>query len=154
MSIDTRVLYGYSFEKIWDEVKAFVQSADKETLEANLRYQDEESGGDTALHWACYRNAPLAVFLAIFGACSDKGVDIGSILSIVGRCGSMVLHCAAARCGDIEVVNMLTQAYPEAVQQKDGNGTTPLDQVRSQNCTGAKDAIVHHLEQVSLGVRW
>ena len=73
----------------------------------------------------------------------------GSILSIVGRCGSMVLHCAAARCDDIEVVKMITQAYPEAVQQKGCNGTILLDQARSQNCTGAKSAILRYLEQVS-----
>ena len=42
----TRVLYGYSFNKKWDEMKAFVHSADKETLEPNLKYQDQDSDGD------------------------------------------------------------------------------------------------------------
>jgi len=50
------------------------------------------------------------------------------MLKIAGKmCGSLPLHIASRNGCDSEILKMLFEAYPEALEKKNSMGDTPLE---------------------------
>jgi Ankyrin repeats (many copies) len=133
----------------WANVLARVASHPSETRVTSLE-------GRTPLHHACELDAPAVVIQSLLNACPEASLMIGSsgmtplhiacssyhasihvirVLLDLGRpeqCqirdldGDTPLH-TACRCGaPHDVLECLLQAYPNAVNQRDNEGLTPL----------------------------
>jgi ankyrin repeat protein len=133
----------------WANVLARVASHPSETRVPSVE-------GRTPLHHACELDAPAVVIQTLMNACPEASLMIGTsgmtplhiacssyhasthvvrVLLDLGRpeqCqirdldGDTPLH-TACRCGaPFDVLECLLQAYPEAVNQRDNEGLTPL----------------------------
>lgn len=144
-SILTSLVQAYD----WANVLARVASHPSETRVTSVE-------GRTPLHHACELDAPAVVIQSLLNACPEASLMIGSsgmtplhitcssyhasihvirVLLDLGRpeqCqirdldGDTPLH-TACRCGaPYDVLECLLQAYPNAVNQRDNEGLTPL----------------------------
>lgn len=103
-----------------------------ETHPHEVRALEQDSKGDTILHWACFGCPPLYVIQAILASCPD-------LARIPNIEGFLPLHTACCYRASSDIIRALVQTYPESAgicidSKSEQGGTAPLHLLCDYGC--------------------
>lgn len=123
------ILHKWMADRDWNAARAYLGSADQNDsrLQASVSYKNDD--GETSLHIACRKRAPVDIVRIIIDIAGVKAVMAADTYG-----GSLPLHHACHFNASINVIKFLVYVGgTESVNTKDAIGNLPLHWVLSKN---------------------
>jgi len=125
------ILHKWITDRNWNAARSYLTSADNKhsRLQASVSYKNDD--GETSLHIACRKRAPMDIIRSI--------VNIGGIKAVMAvdtYGGSLPLHHACHFNAGIDLIKFLVYVGgTESVNKKDSIGNLPLHWALSKNAS-------------------
>jgi ankyrin repeat protein len=125
------ILHKWMTDRNWNAARSYLISADNNhsRLQASVSYKNDD--GETSLHIACRKRAPMDIVRSIINIGGNK-----SVMEVDTYGGSLPLHHACHFNAGIDLIKFLVYVGgTESVNKKDSIGNLPLHWALSKNAS-------------------
>ena len=125
------ILHKWMTDRNWNAARSYLISADNNhsRLQASVSYKNDD--GETSLHIACRKRAPMDIVRSIINIGGNK-----SVMAVDTYGGSLPLHHACHFNAGIDLIKFLVYVGgTESVNKKDSIGNLPLHWALSKNAS-------------------